>query len=117
MLEGLQGVQQIQDDIYVHGKGEEHDRRLEALLMRLQKFKFTLRRIKCLFGVLEVLWFRHVFSKEGMLPDPDKVACIKDWLEPADKLEVKFFLQTVRFCLIYMRPGKSKTHKRYLYGI
>ena len=36
VLEGLRGIQHIQDDIVVHRKREEHDRRLEALLTRLQ---------------------------------------------------------------------------------
>ena len=35
IIEGLEGVQQIKDDIVVHGVGQEHDVRLEKLLMRL----------------------------------------------------------------------------------
>ena len=31
VVEGLEGVQQIKDDIVVHGDGKEHDSRLEAL--------------------------------------------------------------------------------------
>ena len=35
MVEGLEGVQQIKDNIIVNGKDQEHDRRLTALLETL----------------------------------------------------------------------------------
>ena len=47
VLEGLQGVQQIKDDLVVHGIGEEHDRRLEAVLNRFQEYNLTCRLVKC----------------------------------------------------------------------
>ena len=54
-LQGLQGIQQIQDNVVVHGRGVEHDKRLAALLQRLEVKGFTLRREKCLFRVKEVM--------------------------------------------------------------
>ena len=39
LVEGLEGVQQIKDDIVVHGDGKEHDSRLEALLERLAEIE------------------------------------------------------------------------------
>ena len=59
---GLEGVQQIKDDIVVHGKGQQHDSRLRALLARLEEYNITLRKEKCKFGVPEVKWFGHVYS-------------------------------------------------------
>ena len=38
VVEGLEGVQQINDDIVVHGAGKEHDSRLVALLERLAEY-------------------------------------------------------------------------------
>ena len=109
-LEGLEGVQQIQDDMVVHGAGQIHDERLEAALERMEKSGLTLRREKCRFGVAEVLWFGHVYNKEGMSLDPQKVENIKSWPRPIDKSEVKSFLQTVQFCSTYMRPGNGRTY-------
>ena len=43
VLEGLEGVLQIQDDIVVHGKGAVHDERLQKVVGRLQEHGFTLR--------------------------------------------------------------------------
>ena len=59
VLHGLEGVQQIQDDVIVHGKGVEHDMRLEAVLKTMEDAGLTLRKEKCLFGVKEVQWFGH----------------------------------------------------------
>ena len=107
---GLEGVQQIKDDIVGHGKGEEHDRRLEALLARLKEYGITLRKEKCQLGVQEVKWFGNIYSHQGMSPDPEKVKCIRDWPEPKDKSEVKSFLQTVQFSQVFMRPGHGRTY-------
>ena len=66
LLEGLEGVQQIQDDVVIHGAGKQYDERLQAVLKRLQSTGLTLRKEKCHFGVLEILWFGNLFSKQGM---------------------------------------------------
>ena len=112
ILDGLEGVQQIKDDLVVHGKGQQHDLRLEAVLKRLQEFNLTLRFEKCQFGVPEVTWFGNVFSKQGMSPDPEKTRDIKEWKAPEDKSEVKSFLQTVQFCQPFMRPGGGRTYAK-----
>ena len=92
----------------VHGKGEEHDRRLEALLGRLAQYGLTLRKEKCLFGVPEVKWFGCIYSKQGMSPDPEKVAMIRGWPRPKSRAEVKSFLQTTQFSAVFMRPGQGR---------
>ena len=56
----------------VHGTGKEHDSRLVALLERLAEYNITLRREKCKFGVPEVKWFGHIYSKQGMAVDPER---------------------------------------------
>ena len=69
LLDGLEGVQQIQDDVVVHGAGQQHDQRLKAVLERLQSTGLTLRKEKCHFGVPEILWFgratNHHFRNSG----------------------------------------------------
>ena len=70
----------------------------------------TLRREKCHFGVREVLWFGHVYNKQGESVDPAKVEIIKDWARPKNKAAVKSFLQIVQFCQVFMRPGQGRTY-------
>ena len=74
IIQGLKGVEQIKDDLVVHGKGKIHDERLKALLGRLSEYGITLRKEKCKFGKPEVHWFGHVFNKHGMMADPEKVS-------------------------------------------
>ena len=74
------------------------------------EYEFTLRKNKCKFGVPEVTWFGHVFSKQGMSADPEKARVIKSWPAPKDKAEVKSFLQTVQFSQEYMRPGPGRSY-------
>ena len=110
ILKGLEGVVQIKDDLVVHGVGKEHDTRLDRTLERLRDYGVTLRKEKCHLGQREVIFFGHVFSKEGMSPDPEKVEHIKSWPEPKEKSEVKSFLQTVQFVAPYMRVGPRETY-------
>ena len=109
MLRGLKGVEQIKDDVIVHGAGKKHDIRLRNVLQRLSKYGVTLKEVKCKFGRPAVLWFGHIFSKEGMSPDPEKVDHIRNWPEPEDKTAIKSFLQTVQFVSTYMRD-EEKTY-------
>ena len=46
-------------------------------------------------------WFGHIYSKHGLTVDPETKQVIKDWKRPADKKEVKSFLQTVAFCRVF----------------
>ena len=110
IVKGLEGVAQIKDDIVIFGCGAEHDDRLEKFLARIQDHVLTVRREKCKFGVREVLWFGHIYDKQGMRVDPDKVQLIMDWPSPKDKAAIKSFLQTVQFCQVFMRPGAGRTY-------
>ena len=56
------------------------------------------------------MWFGHIYSKQGMSPDPEKVEHIKAWPAPETKEEVKSFLQTVQFVAQYMRSDKGTPH-------
>ena len=82
ILEGLRGVIVIKDNILVHGKGEEHDRNLEACLQWLYEYGIRLRREKCKMGQQAVMWFGHIYTKQGMSADPAKVQHVKAWPAP-----------------------------------
>ena len=113
IVEGLEGVQQIKDDVVVHGKGTEHDKRLEALFQRFKGHNITLRKEKCQLGLPQVKWFGNFYSKQGMSVDPAKVGMIRGWSRPADKSVVKSFLQTVQFCQVFMRPDQTAGPRTY----
>ena len=110
ILQGCEGAVHIKDDVVVHGKGEEHDRNLDAVLKRMEEKGLTLRREKCEFGKSEIKWFGMIFSKDGMSPDPEKVKIIKEWPRPEDKSAVKSFLQTVQFSQVFLKPKNGLTY-------
>ena len=99
----------IKGDIIIHSKKEDHEKVLRNTLITLQKKGVTLRPNKCELGKDEIKWFGHVFSAEGMSPDPDKCEIIKNWPSPKNSKEVKSFLQTTQFDAKFM-CSDSKNH-------
>ena len=100
----------IKDDILVHGVGKHHDVCLEKVLLTLKENDITLRPTKCHLGQREVKWFGNIYSKDGMSPDPEKCAIIKNWPAPVSCKEVKSFLQTVQFNAKFLgaeKPGEK----------
>lgn len=62
IVEMFKGVQRIHDDLVVHGAGNNHNMRLEALFRRFQMFHITLKK-KCQLGVPQVKRFGNIYSK------------------------------------------------------
>ena len=86
------------DDILVHAATvEEHDRVLDQVLERIARCGLKLNKKKCLFRVSSVKYLGQVFSGEGMKPDPDKVAAIKNLTPPQDIAAVRRFLGIVNY--------------------
>ena len=74
VVKGLEGVQQIKDDIVVLKAGKEHDSRLVALLERSTEYNINLRREKCKFEVPEV----QIYSMQGITLDAEWKQVIMD---------------------------------------
>ena len=74
---GIPGVRNISDDIYIGGIDEaQHDDGLIKVLQRLKENQLTVNVPKCLIRVPSMLFFGHVFSGEGVSPDPILVAIV-----------------------------------------
>ena len=74
LLTGLAGCKNMSDDIIVYGKDKlEHDRNLKAVLDRLQSNNAKLNKDKCNFAQSKVRFYGHIFSKDGLAPDPKKI--------------------------------------------
>ena len=43
LMDGPEGVQQIQDDVVIHAQGQQHNQRLQAVLEKLASSGLTLR--------------------------------------------------------------------------
>ncbi|KAL8622977.1 hypothetical protein ACOMHN_027098 [Nucella lapillus] len=89
-LAGLEGCEAIMDDTIVYGRTEEeHDRRLQAVLKRIEDSGLKLNKEKCHFKKAEVKYFGHIISSAGIRPDPEKVKAITDMPAPTCIAELR----------------------------
>ena len=96
ILSGLDGTVCLMDDILVHGKNpEEHDQRLNRVLLRLQEAGLTLNQGKCQFTQSEVKFLGRVIDHSGVRPDPDKVMAIQKVWVPSSVIDIRRFLGMV----------------------
>lgn len=106
--EGLHGVAAIVDDILVYGATrEEHDRNLHAVLQRSRERGVRLNADKCTIGATEVSYFGHVLSAEGIRPDPNKIAAIREMEAPKSRAELETVLGMVNY-LAKFAPSLSE---------
>ncbi|XP_060556789.1 uncharacterized protein K02A2.6-like [Ruditapes philippinarum] len=97
-LEGLNGVRNISDDVIIWaGDQAEHDRRLEAVLKRLEQKNLTLNKSKCEFNKQKLEFFGYIFSKDGMSADPKKIETINKTQPPKTVSEVRSFLAMTNY--------------------
>ena len=81
------------DDVVVYSQTyEEHLHHLDETLSLLSKAGFRLNHQKCFFATQEFKFLGFRITTEGVLPDPEKVAAIKDMPRPRNVREVRRFL-------------------------
>ncbi|KAL9962466.1 hypothetical protein ACROYT_G031571 [Oculina patagonica] len=67
VISDVGGVQNIADDLIVHGKNDrEHDRNLNRLMQRLEEKNLTLNAEKCQFQMDKVVFMGLLVSKYGI---------------------------------------------------
>ena len=88
----------IVDDFLIHGKDENDiNEKMIAVLERSREvgLKFNPQKVK--LRVQQVTYVGHVFTSEGLKPDPEKVRAIQDMPPPSDKNGVLRFLGTINY--------------------
>ena len=103
-LSGLVGVKAIVDDLLVFGEGEtvekaieQHNALLLELLEQCREKGIQLQPEKFRFQAQEVKYCGHVFTQEGLKPDPDKISAIVSMTSPRDKQEMRRYLGMVNY--------------------
>ena len=58
----------------------------------LKEFNLKIKPKKTFFFQSSILFLGHLLLKDGILPNPEKVSKVKDWLIPATAKKVHSFL-------------------------
>ena len=92
-LAGTEGVENILDDIVVHGPNTEtHNRRLHQTIERLQECGLRLNAEKCLFNTDKLVFMGMLLSEKGIGPTADRVKAVLEVEEPKSASDVRSFL-------------------------
>ena len=98
-LAGIEGQENISDDIIVHGKDqEEHDSRLERVVKRLEERGLTFNAEKCQFSMDKLTFVGMVLSGNGISCTAEKVKAVTEAREPQTVSETRSFLGLVNYC-------------------
>lgn len=98
MFSDIPRVDNWVDDILIWGRNQtEHDEALNAALRRANDRNLTLKRKKCEFAQTEIKYIGHIIGKDGIKPDPDKIAAIQNMPSPQSKADLQRFLGMVNY--------------------
>ena len=102
-LQGIQGVLNLADDIFVFGKTRrEHDAALRNCLERLQERGLTLNPRKCTFLKSSINFFGQIFSAQGTRPDPKRIEDLENASVPVNAKEVRSLLGMANYSSKYI---------------
>ena len=103
VVSDIDGVQNIADDLIVHGKSiEEHDQSLHKVLQRLEEKNLTLNPMKCGFRMDKVVFMGLLLSKYGIDPTEERVRAVLEAVQPTTPTEVRSFLGMVGFSACFI---------------
>ena len=91
--EGPDFVSVYLDDVIVFSRTlDDHLHHLSLVIDRLTKAGLKLKPSKCHFISQEVQYLGHLLTPEGIRPNPDRVAAVRDYPTPRNVKEVRQFL-------------------------
>lgn len=100
ILRGLQGIHCLVylDDIIVYSSSlQEHVDKLRKIFERLRETNLKVTLDKCEFLRKEVLYLGHTITKDGLLPNDDKIKAVIKFPLPKTTTEIKSFLGLVGY--------------------
>ena len=115
----MEGVTGIADDMIIAGKDEmEHDRNFLAFMEKCMENNLTLNAEKIQFKQNQLSFYGHVWSDQGISPDPKKIQALKHMEFPPDKETMRSFLGMIKYLNRYSvlsahlaAPLNSLTHQ------
>ena len=100
------GTHIITDDILIVGNDSStskgHDCDLIQVLNKCCEIGLKLNPDKCIFKSMQVLFFRHLVTKDGLKPDPKKVNAISNMPAPQNKTQLHLFIGLCKYLTCYV---------------
>jgi hypothetical protein len=98
------------DDILVYSRSAaDHAKHLRLVLERLRQWKLYAKLKKCSFNQPETEFLGHVVGRNGIRPDPKKVAAVQDWPVPTDIHQLRSFLGLTNYFRRFIQGYASLT--------
>ena len=100
---GIEGIENISDDIVVHGPDTEtHNRRLQQTIERLQECGLTINAEKCLFNTDRLVFMGMLLSEKGIGPTVDRLKAVLEVEEPKSASDVRSFLGLANYSNLFI---------------
>lgn len=97
-LAGIEGVENISDDVIIHARDQAtHDERLHAVMARLREAGLTLNPEKCQFNMDRLIFMGILLTEKGIGPTEERVRAVTEAREPESDTEVRSFLGLVGY--------------------
>ncbi|GBG75825.1 hypothetical protein CBR_g21070 [Chara braunii] len=92
------------DDILVFSKTlQEHQGHLRQVLEKLRESNFKINAKKCEWAKTQVLYLGHVLDGDGIKPEDNKIATIRDWPTLRTLTELRSFLGLANYYRKFVR--------------
>ncbi|GBG88309.1 hypothetical protein CBR_g46876 [Chara braunii] len=82
---------------------EEHQGHLWQFLEKLREANFKINAKKCEWAKTQVLYLGHVLGGDGIKPEDNKIAAIRDWPTPRMLTELRSFLGLANYYRKFVR--------------
>ena len=103
ILQGVPKVVVYLDDILITGgNDDEHLKNLSEVLSRMQQAGLHLKKDKCEFMSLSVVYLGHCIDAQGLHPTRDKVAAIQQAPIPQNCTELRAYLGLLNYYSKFM---------------
>lgn len=111
ILMGLPGFVCYINDILICGESrEEHDKRLEEVLRRLDKHNVKVKADKCEFSKTDVSYLGHLITADGIKPLTKKTKAITECPSPSNVDELRSWLGLINYYSKFIKNLSSLIH-------
>jgi len=91
------GLLVYMDDFWIYVKTEEeHNRKVKAVLKRLQENQLAVSPDKCVWKTQKVEFLRYVIGQEGIKMARGNVETVLEWKTPTSLTDVQYLIKSLR---------------------